>query len=96
MYIYHLYIITPILGLLRNYSKYKNINFKIFIRSPIVYGIIYLYFKLSYNKINIYKILIYERWFFFIYKTMVSIYNNDYIKKKDKYIKKYNLNYALK
>jgi len=96
MDVYCLYIITPILGLLRNYSKYKNISIKIFIRSPIIYGILLFYFKLSYNKINIYKILIYERWFFFIYKTMVSIYNNDYIKKKDKYIKKYNLNYALK
>lgn len=35
----------------------------------------------------------YERWFFFIYKSFLSIYNDDYNKKKNKYIKKYGLKY---
>tara|TARA_B100000686_G_C16679919_1_gene911322 strand:- start:348 stop:509 length:162 start_codon:yes stop_codon:yes gene_type:complete len=39
------------------------------------------------------RTLISERWFFFIYKTLISIKNNDYIKNKEKYIKKYGLKY---
>jgi len=39
------------------------------------------------------KTLISERWFFFIYKTLISMKNNDYIKNKEKYIKKYGLSY---
>lgn len=91
---YTLFLITPIFGLIRNYSKYKNINFKIFLKSPVIYFVLYLYFKLFCIKINIYKILIFERWYFFIYKTIKSIYYNDYINKKNKYQEKYNLIYV--
>ena len=38
----------------------------------------------------------YERWFFFIYKSLLSIYNDDYNRKKRKYMKKYNLKYEEK
>lgn len=84
-----LYLITPILGSFRNYIKYKKLKFLLFIRTPVTYFIINLLFQCN----NIWKTLIYERWFFFIYKSILSLYNNDYIKKKEKYIKKYGLKY---
>ena len=84
-----LYLITPILGSFRNYIKYKKLKFLLFIRTPVTYFIINLLFQCN----NVWKTLIYERWFFFIYKSILSLYNNDYIKKKEKYIKKYGLKY---
>ena len=84
-----LYLITPLLGLFRNYIKYKRLNFLLFIRTPATYFMINLIFQCN----SIWKTLIYERWFFFIYKTFLSIYNDDYNRKKEKYIVKYNLNY---
>ena len=84
-----LYLITPLLGSLRNYIKYKKLNFLLFIRTPVTYFIINLFLKSN----NIYQTLIYERWFFFIYKSMLSIYKDDYNTKKSKYIIKYGLKY---
>ena len=84
-----LYFITPFLGCLRNYVKYKQLDFIVFIRTPIIYFLITLLFGHD----NVYQTLIYERWLFFIYKTCLSLYNNDYITRKDKYIKKYGLKY---
>lgn len=84
-----LYLITPILGSFRNYIKYKKLKFLLFIRTPVTYFMINLLFQCN----NVWKTLIYERWFFFIYKSFLSLYNNDYIKKKEKYIKKYGLKY---
>lgn len=84
-----LYLITPILGSFRNYIKYKKLKFLLFIRTPVTYFVINLLFQCN----NVWKTLIYERWFFFIYKSILSLYNNDYIKKKEKYIKKYGLKY---
>lgn len=84
-----LLLITPLMGALRNFSKYKNFKLLIFLRSPIIYFFLYLILQTN----NIWKILIYERWFMFIFKTLKSIFNKDYIKKKDKYIRKYNLKY---
>ena len=85
----YLYFITPCLGCLRNYIKYKHLNFLMFIRTPLTYIFINLIFQCN----NIWKTLMYERWFFFIYKSLLSIYNDDYHRKKNKYIKKYNLKY---
>ena len=84
-----LFLITPLMGSLRNFTKYKNFKFLIFIRTPLIYIFLYLFLQTR----NIWKILIYERWFMFIYKTFKSIINKDYIRKKEKYIKKYNLKY---
>lgn len=84
-----LYLITPLLGTLRNYVKYKQLSIYMFLRTPISY----IFIRYITNTSNIWKILIYERWYFFIYKTLLSIYNDDYNSKKEKYIKKYNLNY---
>jgi hypothetical protein len=41
----------------------------------------------------IWRTLIFERWYFFIDKSIISLWNNDYLKNKDKYIKKYGLTY---
>lgn len=84
-----LYLITPFLGTFRNYVKYKQIKVLLFIRSPIIYFFIHFIFKHN----NVYQTLIYERWLLFIYKTILSIYYDDYNKKKDKYILKYGINY---
>ena len=84
-----LWLITPLMGALRNFSKYKDFKFFIFIRTPIIYFFLYLIFQTK----NIWKILIYERWIMFVYKTFKSIINKDYTKKKEKYIQKYGLKY---
>ena len=84
-----IYLITPLLGSLKNFVKYKRFNIFNFIRTPFIYFLL----MLTDDTINKWRILIYERWFFFIYKTFISIYNDDYNEKKDKYIKKYNLKY---
>lgn len=84
-----LYLITPLLGTLRNYIKYKRIKLLMFLRTPVTYFMINLIFQ---NQ-NIWKTLMFERWFFFIYKSLLSLYNDDYNVKKQKYIKKYGLKY---
>ena len=86
---FYLLFATPLFGYLKNYFKYKNFNFYIFIRTPLIYILLNYIFKIN----NIWKLLIYERWYFFIYKTFLSLIRNDYINKKNKYIKKYNLIY---
>lgn len=86
---FYLYLFTPFFGLIRNYTKYKKINLLVFMRTPLLYFFINLFLK----KNNIWKVLIYERWFFFIYKTIKSLIQNDYRNKKEKYIKKYGLIY---
>ena len=90
-----LYMITPLLGALRNYCKYKQFKIELFIRTPLTY---YIFYKISFLLqkkyiVNPFMIMIFERWYFLIYKTILSIINNDYIIKKEKYKKKYNLEY---
>ena len=84
-----LYLITPLLGIIRNYIKYKQIKLLLFLRTPVTYFMINLIFQ---NQ-SIWKTLMFERWFFFIYKSLLSLYNDDYNVKKTKYIKKYGLKY---
>ena len=86
---FYLLLATPLFGYLKNYIKYKNFNFYIFIRTPIIYLLLKYILKTN----NIWKILIYERWYFLLYKSFLSLIRNDYIIKKKKYIKKYNLIY---
>ena len=52
-----LYFITPFLGCLRNYVKYKQLDFLVFMRTPIVYFLIRLFFGHD----NVFQTLIYER-----------------------------------
>ena len=51
-----LYFITPFLGLLRNYIKYKKIQIGLFIRTPLLY----LFINLLFQNNNVYQTLIYE------------------------------------
>ena len=84
-----LFLTTPLLGTIRNYVKYKEFKLFLFIRTPITYYLLQYFL----NEKNHWKILIFERWFFLIYKTLLSIFNNDYYTKKEKYKKKYNIQY---
>ena len=84
-----LYLITPLLGSLKNYVKYKKFNLLIFIRTLYIYALLQLIIQTK----NIYLILILERWFFFGFKIIRSALRGDYMKNREKYIKKYNLIY---
>ena len=77
-----LYLITPSIGLLRNYVKYKQIKYLLFIRTPIFYFLLHVLLQTQ----NTWKILIIERWILLVYKTFVSIYNNDYYKIVEAYL----------
>tara|TARA_B100000900_G_C20141750_1_gene538258 strand:+ start:107 stop:394 length:288 start_codon:yes stop_codon:yes gene_type:complete len=91
---FYYYLITPFLGCLRNYVKYKQVSLSLFLRTPLTYFIFHSFYCLLGVRSIIWKTLISERWFFFIYKTYLSIYNDDYHKKKEKYKIKYNINYG--
>lgn len=84
-----LLLVTPLLGSLRNHVKYKDFKPIIFIRTPIIYFFLFLFFQTR----NIWKIIVLERWLMFVYKTIISIYKNDYKNKKEKYIEKYKMKY---
>ena len=86
---FYLYLVTPFLGCIRNFVKYKQLKLLLFIRTPLTYYLINIFFQCN----TIWQTLMYERWFFFLYKTYISLYNDDYNQKKDKYIKKYGLKY---
>jgi hypothetical protein len=87
----YLYLITPLLGSLKNYVKYKRFNILVFLRTLYIYYLL----KLSIQTNNTWLILMLERWFFFIFKIIKSIINNDYNNKKQKYIEKYKLIYPI-
>ena len=84
-----LLLVTPLLGSIRNHVKYKDFKPIIFIRTPIIYFFLFLFLQTR----NIWKIIVLERWLMFVYKTILSIYRNDYKNKKEKYIEKYKMNY---
>ena len=89
---YH-YLVIPTLGLCKNYVKYKQISFFIFLRTPflnIFFESILRY--LSYRR-PILLSIIWERIFFFVFKIIRSYIRDDYHRKKNKYMKKYKLNY---
>ena len=88
----YIFFITSILGLLRDYSKTKQIILCKFIRSPIITYIIYKLLNIIYinnHNYNICKAIIFERWIMLIYKTILSFIKNDYEIKKSKYKLKY-------
>jgi len=87
----YLYLVTPFLGSLKNYVKYKHFNILVFLRTIYVYFILHLSIQTN----NTWLILMLERWFFFSFKIIRSIINNDYNTKKQKYIKKYNIIYPI-
>ena len=86
------FFITSVLGAIRNFVKYKKFNIYLFIRSPLISLIIYklLPSNLEHKLISS---LILERWALLLFKSIISLKQNDYHIKKEKYIKKYNLKY---
>ena len=86
---YIIFLITPTLGFMKNYIKYKKIEPFVFLRTPLIYFL----FKNIFLNADPYQLLIYERWFFFTYKIIRSYVNDDYYIRKKKYQKKYNLKY---
>ena len=87
-----LFLITAILGFIKNYVKYKKISFCLFIRTPLICLCIYLIIKDRLANPILYSIIL-ERWLLLLYKSIKSFIDDDYHKKKEKYKKKYNLIY---
>ena len=84
-----IFFLTPLLGSLKNFVKYKKFNLFLFLRSPVLCLIL----KIIIQTNNIWMIMILERWIMFVFKIIRSWIRNDYLTKKEKYIEKYNLNY---
>ena len=91
----HLFLITAILGFIRNFVKYKKIELLLFLRSPFLSLLIYFIIK---NKLDspILWAIILERWFLLLFKSIKSYCDDDYMRKRKKYEKKYNLTYLNK
>lgn len=89
----YLYLVTPNLGFLRNYIKYKQFNLSVYLRSYVVYFYFHLLLLMMGCKQVILTTLISERWFWFVYKMCKSYIKNDYERKKEKYKIKYNMTY---
>ncbi len=87
----YLYLVTPILGSLKNYIKYKHFNTLVFLRTLYIYLVLHLSIQTN----NTWMILVIERWFFFLFKIIRSIYRNDYIRNRKKYETKYKLIYPI-
>ena len=86
-------IVIPVLGMCKNYVKYKRVSLLLFLRTPFLYAILYSFLKYFQYKNIVNKVIINERIFMFIYKIIYSLINDSYHKKKKKYIKKYNILY---
>ena len=88
-----LYTITPTLGMIRNYIKYKRCNLLMYLRTPFIYCLFHSLLWLSRSSNIVLKTLILERWYWFLTKSIRSFINRDYYKKQAKYKEKYNLTY---
>ena len=75
-------IIIPILGMLKNYVKYKRVSILLFMRTPIIYIFLYSFFTLLKYSNRICMTIINERIFMFLYKIVVSLLTDNYNKKK--------------
>jgi hypothetical protein len=88
-------IIIPIFGAMKNIIKRKTFNIKIFLRTFVVYFLIYLGFKymigyeFEFELLDCMSISLLERYCMFIFKIIYAIITKNYEKKKFKYYKKY-------
>jgi hypothetical protein len=90
MLIYFIWLGIPILGAARNYAKYHTFNPKLFIRTPVLNGGLYLICR-SLDVDDSTAVLLSaltERWVLLTYKMGLSIYYDDFTMKKSKYILK--------
>ena len=86
-------IIIPVLGMCKNYVKYKRVSLLLFLRTPFIYTILYIYMEYFQYKNIVSNVIINERVIMFLYKIVRSLITDSYHKKKKKYIKKYNILY---
>ncbi len=88
-----LYSVTPLLGFMKNYVKYKRVNALLFMRTPFLYLLIdTLMRRYRVNHILLWTLIV-ERWFLFGYKISVAYLYDHYHRRKNKYTRKYNLSY---
>ena len=83
-------LITPTLGFLKNFIKYKSVEPLLYLRTPFLYILLFVILQTN----NLWKIAIMERWIMFLFKILRSYVRNDYMIKKEKYREKYNLTYS--
>jgi hypothetical protein len=96
IYIFLMSLMTSILGALKNFVKYKQFNMAIFFRTPIICVLIGIFlFHFHFDLHCTFFVIILERWFMLIYKTVIAYVNGNYMKKKDKYIIKYGMKYSI-
>jgi len=84
-----IFLLTPSLGSVKNYVKYKRFSPFLFLRSPLLCFILQIIIQTN----NIWMIMIIERWLMFCFKIIRSFLRNDYQNKKEKYTLKYKLKY---
>ena len=65
-----LYLVTPLLGTIRNYVKYKQLIPIVFLRTPITYFIFHMFYVIAGYRYAVIRTLIYERWFFLSIKHL--------------------------
>jgi len=87
------YLVIPILGFCKNYVKYKRISFFIFWRTPVLNVLFESIIRYWSYKRPILLSIIWERIFFFVFKIIRSYVNDDYNRKRIKYMKKYGMKY---
>jgi hypothetical protein len=87
------YLVIPLLGVFKNYVKYKQVNVFVFLRTPFLNMIFESIFRYLSWRSPILLSIIWERIYFFVFKIIRSYLRDDYNRKKKKYMKKYNLIY---
>jgi hypothetical protein len=88
---YALWFVTPVLGALRNYAKYRTFNPVLFVRTPVLSGLLYVavvHAEVLPDSTAILVAAISERWVLLAYKMSLSFYYDDFRVKKAKYILK--------
>ena len=90
------YLVIPLLGVFKNYVKYKQVNVFVFLRTPFLNMIFESIFRYLSWRSPILLSIIWERIYFFVFKIIRSYLRDDYNRKKKKYMKKYNLIYQWK
>ena len=87
-YVFLTSLITSILGALKNFIKYKQLELGLFFRTPIICVLIGSFIKFCFpllfcfDMFDAFFVLILERWLMLIYKTVVVYTSSNYMKKK--------------
>ena len=93
-------VAIPVLGAIKNVIKRKSFNIKIFLRTFMVYFVIWLLFKIfnlhnfNLNCFDSMLLSLIERWGMFVFKIIYSYVTKNYERKKLKYYEKYKLEFS--